>query len=163
ERRALLALALVTVAVVVATAIVGALGDRRRVEILLTTPGSGDSVPVTQSTLSLTFSRDVQHSAVERALRLDPPAAGSVRWHGRSVAAITGGEDPDLTRLILSEGTAAPKVIVDSRTLVLGGVGWSADSQALLVVRRDRAVPDQLSVPRTWVVRKTGEFLAPID
>lgn len=81
---------------------------------------------------------------------------------GTSIAVIT--EDDAVTALSkLDPATGRTERISGSREVDLGAVAWSADGQALLVTKRDRLPGGGEGVPRTSLVRLSGEFIALID
>lgn len=78
----------VTLAVFLVTA---AVGDQRRLSVVLSAPAAGDSMPVTLPQISITFSAQPNHGSVERRLTLNPPAAGRISWRGNTlVDTLTG-------------------------------------------------------------------------
>lgn len=56
-----------------------------------------------------------------------------------------------------------PKSLVQTPEINVGGVTWAPDASALLVVRRDRLPSGGQGVPRVWLMRISGEFVAPVD
>lgn len=82
---------------------------------------------------------------------------------GSRVAVIIGS-GPEQSRLELIDSAGGePQVVVDSDDVDIATVRWAADSQALLAVRRDRLPDGGMGVPRAWLLRLSGEFVAPID
>ncbi len=82
---------------------------------------------------------------------------------GRQVGVVIAN-DTEGTRLeLLDIGSGARQVVVDTPEIQVASVAWSADSQALLVVRRDRLPGGEFGVPRAWLLRINGEFVTPID
>lgn len=228
-----------------------ALGDQRRIAVVLATPADGEAVPATIREVAITFDVEPDRETVESSFRIEPAAPGVFRWRGRTmvytferslpvgdyrivvpagnvgrgsepmeedfsltfrvrepgfamiVATETGqalvefreGEQrtlveapriidysisPDGSQVAVivaatSEGTtrgglvtvptdgSAPQSLVQSPDINLGGVTWSPDGTSLLVVRRDALPGGGEGVPRAWLLRITGEFIAPID
>jgi dipeptidyl aminopeptidase/acylaminoacyl peptidase len=56
-----------------------------------------------------------------------------------------------------------PQSLVQSPEINIGGVTWAPDGTSLLVVRRDTLPGGGEGVPRAWLLRITGEFIAPVD
>jgi hypothetical protein len=82
--------------------------------------------------------------------------------------------DGSAIAVVIEEAQRGRLVMVDARTfevarfdhdphIDLGDVAWSADSAALLAVRRDTLPDGSPGVPRTWLVRRNGEFVAMVD
>lgn len=65
-------------------------------------------------------------------------------------------------QLVLIDAGGA-RTVVDDAGIDIGSVSWSADSNAMLVSRRDRLASGEQSVNRTWLVRITGEFVSQVD
>ncbi len=61
------------------------LGDQRTISVILTSPSEGAEVPGTLSSVAFTFDREPDREAVERNLRVDPPAEGALRWRGKTL------------------------------------------------------------------------------
>jgi TolB protein len=249
EAAALAATLAVTAFVLAVLLAVIFLGDQRRFEVVLASPGEGQSVPITLHSVTLTFSAEADRSAVEQRLRIEPEAPGTIRWRGRSleyvfaeplipgpyrltldpgtlgrgaqqmqshfslgfearqpgvlvatredgvhrliafregseprelisgehirdfaiapdgrtIAVITAAEDQPTRLTLIDSGTGVPTVILDSSDIDVGSVAWSSDSNALLAIRRDRLPSGDQGVPRIWLLRLSGEFVAPLD
>ncbi|MEO6398031.1 MAG: hypothetical protein ABIP13_06150 [Tepidiformaceae bacterium] len=250
ERRALLALAVVSWAALVLLLIVALLGDARRIKVVHSSPSEGDEVAITQRELTVTFDREPDRDAVARTVSLSPPIGGEVRWRGRTMAysfkgaplppgdyrlSISagalgrGGEKLDrpfslsfsvreegwvLVRTSLTQQTlvafrkgappkpllTAPSIshfavapdgsriavvtldeqrrgslqlvdpatgtvtpLVDDPSVYVGGVEWSPDGGALLVVKRDALLDGTVGAPRLWLTRISGEFIGLLD
>lgn len=87
----------------------------------------------------------------------------SIAPDGRQVGIVIANE-PSGTRLeLLDPTTGESQVVVDTPEIEVASVAWAADSQALLVVRRDRLPGGEFGVPRAWLLRTSGEFVTPID
>jgi TolB protein len=81
---------------------------------------------------------------------------------GHIAAVVSTGQERSRLELI-DVSTGQVNTVVDDPDIDIATVRWSADSQALLAVRRD-ALPDgNMGVPRSWLLRLSGEFVAPID
>ena len=65
--------------------------------------------------------------------------------------------------VMVPTGGGPAQSLVQSPEINLGGVTWAPDGTALLVVRRDALPGGGEGVPRAWLVRITGEFIAPVD
>ena len=243
---ALAGVTVVTLAVFIATA---AIGDQRRLSVVLSSPAAGDSMPVTLQQLSITFSSEPNHNSVLSHLTLAPPSPGSTSWRGNTlvytfssalspgqhritvsagasgraserlvqpfsvtytvrqpgivllqtdpatqkqklVALRDGKADTLLTADAIADFSVSPdgssvavvsqnkgltnlslissvsgeiRPLIQSPGIILGGVSWATDASALLVVREDKLPLGNTSVPRVWLVRLSGEFVAPID
>lgn len=228
-----------------------ALGDQRRIAVVLAAPSEGEAVPATVREVALTFDVEPDRQAIEATFRIEPEAPGVFRWRGRTMVFtfeqslpvgdyrvvvpagnIGRGSEPmeddfSLTfrvrepgfAMIISTDTGqalvevregeqrtlvqAPRIIdyaispdgsqvavvvaattdgvtrgglvmvptdgsppqslVQSPDINLGGVTWSPDGTSLLVVRRDALPGGGEGVPRAWLLRITGEFIAPVD
>lgn len=86
---------------------------------------------------------------------------------GSRVAVVVAAEiDGQGTRgglvMVPTDGSPAQS-LVQSPEINLGGVTWAPDATALLVVRRDTLPGGGEGVPRAWLLRITGEFIAPVD
>jgi WD40 repeat protein len=82
---------------------------------------------------------------------------------GSSVAAVLqDGEGPGYL-VIVNADSGEELRRMQSEAINLGSVAWSPDGQTLLVVRRDRLPDRGEGVPRLWLMRASGEFIAPLD
>jgi hypothetical protein len=77
-------------------------------------------------------------------------------------AATEGGGSRGGLVMVPTDGGPAQS-LVQSPEINLGGVTWAPDATALLVMRRDSLPGGGEGVPRAWLVRITGEFIAPVD
>lgn len=82
---------------------------------------------------------------------------------GSRIAVVTSTSAGNGGLVLVDPDGRNPQAIVQTPDIDIGGVAWSADSNALLVVRRDRLPSGDEGVPRVWLTRITGEFVAPID
>ena len=82
---------------------------------------------------------------------------------GAQVAVVTAGPDGrgSLALVRVSDGAAAS--LVFDPAINVGGVAWSPDGATLAVVRRDALPGGGEGVPRAWLVRLSGEFVATLD
>lgn len=249
ERGVWLALAVVTAGCLAVLIVTVALGDQRTFGVVLTNPAEGSEVPSTLPSITFTFDREPDREAIERNLRVDPPAEGATRWRGKTlefvfaaslpvgtttftidpgtlgrngepmhdpfvlsfavrepglvvqtgdqetarlvliregaedmvlaadfrisdfhvspdgsqVAVVTSDEELHSRLLLVDSRTGEQTVVVDSPEINIGSVAWSPDSQTMLVVRRDSLPGGSEGVPRIWLMRRSGEFLGPVD
>lgn len=82
---ALLALGFVTVVCLSVLAAVVALGDQRRISVVLTNPDDGGLAPGTLRSIAITFSEEPRTAAVEAAFSIEPPILGAPRWRGKTL------------------------------------------------------------------------------
>jgi len=242
----------ITAVCAVVLAVTFALGDQRRIAVVLASPSEGDAVPSTVREVALTFDEEPDRGGVEEAFRIEPEAPGAFRWRGRTLVYTFGRSlavgdyrvvvpagnlgrgsepmledfavtfrvrEPGFAMIVTSEtgqalvevrdgeqrtlaqapriidyaispdGTqvavvvaaetdggstrgglvmvptdgSPPQSLVQSPDINLGGVTWAPDGTSLLVVRRDTLPGGGEGVPRAWLLRITGEFIAPVD
>ncbi|WP_322795903.1 hypothetical protein [Tepidiforma sp.] len=82
---------------------------------------------------------------------------------GSRIAAVVAGEDGRGSLALVRPDDGARESLIFDPAINIGGVAWSPDGAALAVVRRDRLPGGEESVPRAWLVRIGGEFVAPLD
>jgi len=82
---------------------------------------------------------------------------------GRDIAVVTGDADGRGGLALVPLGDGPAQSLVETPDISIGGVAWAADSSALLVIRRDRLPDGGEGVPRAWLLRRSGEFIAPLD
>lgn len=82
---------------------------------------------------------------------------------GTRVAAVVADAEGWGGLVLAPAGGGSARSLVQSPEITIGGVAWSPDGSALVVVRRDRLPSGDLGVPRTWLLRIGGEFAGEID
>jgi len=98
----------------------------------------------------------------ETLLTADSIAQFAVSPDGVDIAVVFANKQlTNLSLIDIASGQIRP--LIQSPGITLGGVAWATDASALLVVRRDRLANGAESVPRVWLVRLNGEFVAVID
>ncbi|MGE3074556.1 MAG: TolB family protein [Dehalococcoidia bacterium] len=82
---------------------------------------------------------------------------------GAEVAVVSSDKEGwgTLSLVDLATGNSAP--VVQSAQISIGGVAWSPDGGTLVVIRRDKLPSGIEGTPRAWLLRRNGEFVAPID
>lgn len=82
---------------------------------------------------------------------------------GSYVAVVAAGADGrgSLGLLALADGSA--RSLVFDPAINIGGVAWSPDGATLAVTRRDRLPDGSEGVPRAWLLRVSGDFVATLD
>jgi len=92
--------------------------------------------------------RIVDYAVSPDGMQVAVVVADAEGWGGLVLAPADGG---------------SARSLVQSPEMTIGGVAWSPDGSAMVVVRRDRLPSGELGVPRTWLLRIGGEFAGEID
>ena len=101
ERRALVSLSVISAVALAILLAVSLAGDQRRVAAVLSSPASGEEVPVTLTSIVVTFDAEVSETHAAERLTLDPPVPGVLRQRGRSIE-IVFTEPLEVGRMSLS-------------------------------------------------------------
>lgn len=82
---------------------------------------------------------------------------------GSRVAVVVAGEDGRGSLALVDVAAGTAQALIFDPAYNIGGVSWAPDGSTLAVVRRDRLPGGEEGVPRAWLVRLGGEFVATLD
>ncbi len=82
---------------------------------------------------------------------------------GSRIAVVVAGEDGRGSLALVDVVAGTAQALIFDPAYNIGGVSWAPDGSTLAVVRRDRLPGGEEGVPRAWLVRLGGEFVATLD